>query len=250
MTNEIDPSDINADAPTTNDTSNDGTADDQPGEDTTESFSPTRRGFGGLMLAGTAGLLGLSQPGSAGGNHSDGWRREYRRYAKKYIPEFYKSVPKKKNLYRCVRYTAKYTDLWKTLDEKMNLHDTVVTSAYAYPKPNYKKVDKRARDGILSPMLAGMSKKYRKKRKYPVFVPVFVVYLYDGYYNAVVYLNPYGKSFTSYGYVTKTKYRKGKGYNSKSDYDLKTWWFTEEGWGDASDTPGAILDGTPTGLID
>jgi hypothetical protein len=73
-------------------------------------------------------------------------------------------------------------------------------------------------------------------------------YIYDGYYNAVAYLRPYGSSYKSYGYAIKSGYYQDKSYNSKSDYESNTWWWTEDGWGDAGDTEGGILDGIPTGL--
>jgi hypothetical protein len=217
-------------------------------EDGVEESTQTRRGFGKLMLAGTAGALGLSQASTA--RATTGWRDGYRKYAQEYMPAFYKSVPKKKNLYKCVQYVAENTKFWETLGEKMYLDQAVVTAAYAYPVPNYKPVETKAWDGILSDMYADMPGKYRKKRKYPIAVPVVVVYLYDGYYNAVAYLRPYGKSYKSYGYAIKSGYYQRQTYDSKSEYESNTWWWTEDGWGDAGDTDGGILDGVPTAMTD
>jgi len=229
-------------------------ADRRPEDASEDSLVQTRRGFGKLMLGGAVGALGLANADTARGAGTNDWREGYHKYAREYIPAFYKSVPSKKNLYRCVRYAADTTNFFGTLGKKMNLEKTVVTSAYFYPLPNYQKVEKKAWDGILSDMYADMPKKYRKKAKYkrrwPITVPVAVVYLYDGYYNAVAYLRPYGKSYKSYGYVIKNGYRQKTRYNSKSDYESNIWWFTEDGWGDAGDTDGGILDGVPTGLVD
>jgi hypothetical protein len=181
---------------------------------------------------------------------SSDWRKGYHKYAREYVPAFYESVPEKDNLYKCVRHVAKNTKFWERLGERMYLDRTVVTAAYAYPLPNYRKVEKRTWDGILSDMYADMPQKYAKQRRYPIAVPVFVVYLYDGYYNAVAYLRPYGKSYSSYGYAIKSGYYREKIYDSKSEYESNTWWWTEDGWGDAGDTDGGILDGVPTGLVD
>jgi hypothetical protein len=229
-------------------------ADDPQLEDASEdSLVQGRRGFSKLMLSGAMGAFGLSGAGAARGSRTNNWRKEYHKFARDYVPAFYKSVPSKKNLYRCVKYAAKTTNFWKTLGKKMNLEKTVVTSAYFHPIPNYKKVEKKAWDGILSDMYADMPKKYRKKpeykRRWPITVPLVVVYLYDGYYNAVAYLRPYGKSYKSYGYAIKNGYRQKQRYDSKSDYESNIWWFTEDGWGDAGDTEGGILDGVPTGLV-
>ena len=213
-----------------------------------EPITQSRRGFSKLMLGGAAGALGLSATSTARASGTSDWRHGYQKYAREYVPTFYDSVATKKNLYKCVKYTAKKTDFWKTLGKKMYLDQAVVTAAYVYPLPNYKPVEKKAWDGILGDMYGDMPKKYRKKRKYPVAVPVVVVYLYDGYYNAVAYLRPYGSSYKSYGYAIKSGYYQDKSYNSKSDYESNTWWWTEDGWGDAGDTEGGILDGIPTGL--
>jgi len=213
-----------------------------------ESITQSRRGFGKLMLAGTAGALGLSQAGSVRAGGSGGWRQGYRKYVREYMPAFYSSVPKKENLYRCVKYVAENTGFWDRLGEKMYLDQAVVTAAYAYPVPNYKRVERKAWDGILSDMYADMPKKYRKRREYPIAVPVVVAYLYDGYYNAVAYLRPYGSAYKSYAYVIKSGYYQQSRYDSKSEYASNTWWMTEDGWGDAGDTDGGILDGVPTGL--
>jgi hypothetical protein len=177
----------------------------------------------------------------------DDWRDGYREYATKYVPAFYESVPTKKNLYRCIRYVGERSQFWQTLSEKMYLSKTVVTAAYVYPLPNYRKVDEKSWDGILGDVYADMPEQYGRKRKYPPYVPVFVVYLYDGCYNAVAYLRPYG-DYVSYGYAIKNGYKQRRRYDSKSDYESNTWWWTEDGWGDAGDTDGGILDGVPARL--
>ena len=217
-------------------------------DETPTDATSTRRGFGKLMLAGTAGALGLAEAGAA--RKQDGWRDGYRQYAKEYVSNFYKSVPKKDNLYKCVQYEADNTNFWETANKKLYLDQAVVTAAYTYPLPNYKPVEKKAWDGILSDMYLDMPNKYKKKRQYPVAVPVTVAYIYDGYYNAVAYLRPYGKSYKSYGYAIKNGYQDYPGYESKADYKSNTWWWTEDGWGDAGDTDGGILDGVPEELTD
>jgi len=181
---------------------------------------------------------------------SRGWRKGYRKYAREYVPAFYESVATKRNLYRCVKYVAETTSFWERLGEKLYLDRAVVTAAYAYPVPNYKKVEKKAWDGILDDMYADMPKKYRRPGRYLAAVPVVVVYLYDGYYNAVAYLRPYGSNYKSYAYVSKNGYHQKRPYRSKSDYRSNTWWMTEDGWGDAGDTEGGILDGVPIGLVE
>jgi len=243
-------SDTDPDASITTDASHE-EGDHAPREEPKADGGHTRRRFGSLMLAGTAGLLGLAQPGSAGDHPSDcpDWRKQYYKYAKKYVPKFYKKVAKKRHLYRCIEYTAKHTDFWEVMGKKLDLHNTVVTAAHAYPRPNVWKVDKKAWDGILSDMLIDMPERYRKRRKYPVFVPVFVVYFYDGYYNAVAYLSPYGESFQCYGYAIKNEYNDDYDYDYKHGKDVKTWWWTKNGWGDASLAPGGILEGVPTNLV-
>jgi hypothetical protein len=179
-----------------------------------------------------------------------GWRKGYRKYAREYVPAFYESVATRRNLYRCVRYAAETTSFWDRLGEKVYLDRAVVTAAYAYPVPNDKRVGKKAWDGILNDMYADMPKKYKGTDEYPATVPVFVVYLYDGHYNAVAYLRPYGSNYKSYAYVIKNGYHQKHRYSSKSDYRSNTWWMTEDGWGDAGDTEGGILDGVPIGLVE
>jgi ribosomal protein L20A (L18A) len=218
------------------------------GVPTGDNAPQSRRGFGKLMLAGTAGALGRS--GTSAAREQSGWREGYRKYAKDYVSNFYKSVPKKDNLYKCMQYEADNTNFWDTMYEKMYPDRTVVTAAYTYLLPNYKKVETKTWDGILSDMYSDMPSKYKKKRKYPVAVPVTVVYLYDGYYNAVAYLRPYGSSYKSYGYAIKNGYQDYPAYRSMSDYESNTWWWTEDGWGDAGSTDGGILDGVPTPLTD
>lgn len=235
-------------------------ADSQHGEDVAEDhLTQTRRGFGKLMVAGAAGAMGIAGTESAAASgtgdslQSGNWREGYHQYAREYVPQFYKSVATKKNVYRCVKYVAETTNYWETLGKKMDLNKAVVTSAYVYPLPNYQRVDKKSWDGILSSMYAEMPSKYKDaeyKRKWPITVPVVVVYLYDGYYNAVAYLRPYGKSYKSYGYAIKSGYYQNSAYKSMRDYESNTWWWTEDGWGDAGDTDGGILDGVPTGLVD